>query len=202
MAVLCVRIRLHRDNLARFEAHRGGGTSGGGLGRRIPLATPNDERSAEDEQRGGVLDNHLERSEGSSRDQVEGFNSVGPVFGAGVDGAGVRDAAYGDRPLQEGALAPGALDKRYRHGRQGDGQRQAGNASAAPEIGQSAGGSYRVKLERNQRVGKVIVEHLPRVSDSGGRQGILHEQAVQLLQPFLRVFGEAVAFGQRSDGSF
>ncbi len=182
MPALGARIRPDRDDLARLHSELGRRARTGRFRFGVPLTPPDDERSPDAQERRSVFDDHLERAERSSRDEIGSRDSLGPGLDTAMDGARVLHPARGDRARQERALARGALDQRYVGGRQSERQGQTRNPGAAAEIGNAARLPDRVELERDQGVGDMILEHLPRVADGGGGQWIGNEQLMKALQ--------------------
>ena len=84
--------------------------------------------------------------------------TVAPGLGARMDDVGVADAAGRDRTLDERALAAVALDQRDLRAGERDREREAREPGAGAEVGDRRRPPGPAELERDERIGEVVVE--------------------------------------------
>ena len=109
-----------------------------------------------------------------------------------------RARTFASSAVQELALTLRALDEVHVCLRESDRQREAGQSRARSEVGDRRRSLERLELERDERIGQVVVERMRSV-DRRWRERIFRQQREQRPEPLGRRRRQAVARRQRAD---
>lgn len=189
----------HRPDLDWLEPEFVRGAACGVLRPGIAAPPPRDERAAERQERCRVLNHDVQRGECTGGDEVVRAETVLPRLGTGVDDRRVSRFAPGHGSLQESALPSRALYERDASLGQRDRQWQAGDTWTCAEIGERGGALNLLELERDQRIGKVIVDDLERLADRRWGERVVGEHVKQRAKAAHRGFRQPVARPQPSE---
>src|SRR5215211_4822657 len=109
VAVARLRVGLHGNDRVRLEAQSPGGGSRLALLADVAPALPGHQVPAEAKERGPILGDHRQRTDGARRHQIARLASLGPFLDPGTYDGRVEDAGLGHRTGEEPALAVRAL---------------------------------------------------------------------------------------------
>jgi hypothetical protein len=102
MAIPGGPIRMDGDDLADFDSHDFRGFLGRCLALWLSLASPNDKGASDPQERRGVLDHNLKRSQSPCGHEV---HRCRPLLDSGMNNVDIADLARSDGAVQELALA-------------------------------------------------------------------------------------------------
>lgn len=173
--------RPHGDRISWLEAESLGGVGSRELLRRIARALPRNQSATEPEQRRGVLDQHGQCRERPGGDDVVSPLPLveGPLLGSGWNRSGIGEAGTGGEASDDLALAPSRLDEVDLRVGKGNGERQAGEPSSGPQVGDASGGEDGRHMEPAEAVRQMLVERRLGVGDRGRRRDLGRQRLEQ-----------------------
>jgi hypothetical protein len=179
-----------------LHAQRRRGCAPVGLLGVVAGTLPGNEGSAHGEQGGGVLDEHGERSESTSSDEVVRTDPLRPRLGPGLDRLDVGELEALDCPPQEVDLPADALYEGDTRIRERDRQHESGKPATRAEIGDPPRVPDLGQLERDERVRHVHIDALRRIPNRRDRAVLGRDQVQQQRQPIRRRGPQAVAVSE------
>ena len=186
MSVLCARIRGHRSRRAQLQPKLASSDRRRGFSCLVAPPAPDDERSAQPQERRGVFSDDVQRREGPGRDQVIAVGAFRPLLRPSVDGPRVRQAARGDPAPDKDTFPRAALDEIDVRPGQRNCKGQPRKPCPGAEVADGRGGAGLVKVERHERIGHMVVDSQRGVAYGRGRQRVGADQSEQGLKPVHR----------------
>lgn len=159
-------------DLIDSHAQLGRGARRSALRTQFSAPAPRDQRSAATQEGCGVLDNHLQGAYRAGRRKLAATGPGRPGLGPGVYDRDVPDPAPRGNLLDERALAARGLEQHHLGLGTRDSEYQAGEPGAGANVHESARIRERRKVQRHQRVGEMILEHLDWLTNRGRSQGV------------------------------